>query len=126
MHPFLLLLLLFIICYLFLKHTFAYFFDYWKAVCPITTGEQFIDSYGFNSNFWWRWIDLSVLIGFCVLCFTVAYPLITSLFINNSSCDSLIQFRFFSLKFIRLQPAPAVVVKNKQKRSKTQKQKEKV
>lgn len=42
-------------------------------MCDTTNGNQFIESIGFRTDFWWRWVDLAVLVGFCVFFFSVAY-----------------------------------------------------
>ena len=99
------------------------------AVCALTTGEQVIDSQGFNTNYWWRWIDLAVVMAFCVLCFITAYPISFQLYFGSFFlCHFfrilfvlfyyiiLIFLRFIALKLIHHEPAPAVVVNTKAKK----------
>ncbi|KAN0035235.1 hypothetical protein ACTA71_004496 [Dictyostelium dimigraforme] len=35
-----------------------------NQVCPITRGEQILDSIGFHTEFYYRWIDLAIVTGF--------------------------------------------------------------
>ncbi|KAM9981256.1 hypothetical protein ACTFIY_003555 [Dictyostelium cf. discoideum] len=42
-----------------------------NQVCPITKGEQILDSIGFHTEFYYRWVDLAIISAFTLLFWTI-------------------------------------------------------
>ncbi|EFA85150.1 ABC transporter G family protein [Heterostelium album PN500] len=47
------------------------------SICPMQSGSDFLNEFGFNNNFYWRWIDIAIVIGFAIALFTAFYIGIT-------------------------------------------------
>ncbi|GAM29228.1 hypothetical protein SAMD00019534_124040 [Acytostelium subglobosum LB1] len=42
-------------------------------ICPMNSGSDFLKVFGFENNFYWRWIDIAILVGFSAFFFALFY-----------------------------------------------------